>query len=137
MTAEERYEKTWNSFLIHLNHNPKAHLTAFCQERHVNSRTMQNWMIGKGYSVLRAKQEVRLAQAEARKQKEEAALMDTDKMFLPVETSQEPISCENHMLSGINVTFPNGTLVSIKKGSAKSVMQLMKLYEKEELLCLD
>lgn len=137
MTAEERYEKTWNSFLIYLNHNPKARLTAFCQERHVNSRTMQNWMIEKGYSVLRAKQEVRLAQAEARKQKEEAALMNTDKMFLPVETTQEPTSSEDHMLSGINVTFPNGTLVSIKKGSAKSVMQLMKLYEKEELLCLD
>ena len=44
---------------------------------------------------------------------------------------------EVDMLSGINVTFHNGTVVTIKKGSAKSVMQLMKLYEKEDLLCLD
>lgn len=31
---------------------------------------------------------------------------------------------------GITLTFPNGTIVTIKKGSAKSVMHLMKLYER-------
>ena len=37
----------------------------------------------------------------------------------------------------ICITFPNGTLVSVKKGCAKSVMALMKLYEKEDAGCLD
>ena len=41
------------------------------------------------------------------------------------------------LLYGINITFPNGTLVSVKKGCAKSVMSLMKLYEKEDAVCLD
>jgi len=45
--------------------------------------------------------------------------------------------CPENYLFGITLTFPNGTIVTIKKGSAKSVMHLMKLYEKEDLLCLD
>ena len=40
-------------------------------------------------------------------------------------------------LYGINITFPNGTVVSVKKGCAKSVMALMKLYEEEDAVCLD
>lgn len=136
MTAVEHYEKTWNSFLIYLNHYPNARLAPFCRERNVNSRSMHNWMISKGYSVRHAKQEARLVQAEEQKQAEEM-LLNSGKMFLPVESTMGPTSHEEYMLSGINVTFPNGTMISIKKGCAKSVMQLMKLYEKEELLCLD
>ena len=45
--------------------------------------------------------------------------------------------CPENYLFGITLTFPNGTIVTIKKGSAKSVMHLMKLYEKEDMLCLD
>lgn len=134
--AEERYEKAWNSFLIYLNHHPKAQLKPFLIERHINHRTMQNWLCEKGYSVYKAKREVLVAQAETRKQKNEAAKADAGEMFLPLQPSFEPAK-EVDMLSGINVTFPNGTVVTIKKGSAKSVMQLMKLYEKEDLLCLD
>ena len=44
MTANERFEKAWNSFLVYLNRNPKAQLTPFLKERHVNHRTMMNWM---------------------------------------------------------------------------------------------
>lgn len=55
MTANERFEKAWDSFLVYLNRNPKAQLTPFLKERHVNHRTMMNWMCEKGYSVLRAK----------------------------------------------------------------------------------
>ena len=45
MTANERYEKAWDSFLVYLNRNPKATLSPFLKERHVNHRTMMNWMI--------------------------------------------------------------------------------------------
>ena len=44
MTANERYEKAWDSFLVYLYRNPKAQLTPFLKERHVNHRTMMNWM---------------------------------------------------------------------------------------------
>ena len=56
--------------------------------------------------------------------------------ILPMEMPSEPVCPENYLF-GITLTFPNGTIVTIKKGSAKSVMHLMKLYEKEDMLCLD
>ena len=35
MTANERFEKAWGSFLVYLNRNPKAQLTPFLKERHI------------------------------------------------------------------------------------------------------
>ena len=136
MTTNERFEKAWNSFLIYLNRNPKAHLTPFLKERHVNHRTMQNWMSEKGYSVLRAKHEIREVQEAARKERAEASTANTGVMFVPMESPTIDLPMED-LLQGINITFPNGTVVSIKKGCAKSVMALMNLYEKEDAVCLD
>lgn len=64
MRATERYERAWNAFQIHLNHNPKASLIPFLKERHVSHRSMHRWMSEKGYSVRLAKQQIRLLQAE-------------------------------------------------------------------------
>ena len=129
MRATERYERAWNAFQIHLNHNPKASLIPFLKERHVNHRSMHRWMSEKGYSVRLAKQQIRLLQAEARKECSEAIAKDTGMMFLPMEMPSEPVCPENYLF-GITLTFPNGTIVTIKKGSVKSVMHLMKLYER-------
>jgi hypothetical protein len=136
MTANERFEKAWGSFLVYLNRNPKAQLTPFLKERHINHRTMMNWMCEKGYSVLRAKKEIRQAQEAARREKAEASTSSTGMMFVPMEPPTIDLPMED-LLYGINITFPNGTLVSVKKGCAKSVMALMKLYEKEDAVCLD
>ena len=136
MTVNERYEKAWDSFLVYLYRNPKAQLTPFLKERHVNHRTMMNWMSEKGYSVLRAKQEIRQAQEVALREKAEASASRTGIMFVPMEPPAIELPLED-LLYGINITFPNGTLVSVKKGCAKSVMALMKLYEKEDTACLD
>ena len=95
MRAEERYERAWNAFQIHLNHNPKASLIPFLKERHVNHRMMYRWMSEKGYSVKLAKQQIRLLQAEARKEKSEATAKDTGMMFLPMEM---PSKCLSHFL---------------------------------------
>lgn len=97
---------------------------------------MMNWMCEKGYSVLRAKQEIRQAQEAARREKAEASTSSTGMMFVPMEPPAIDLPMED-LLYGINITFPNGTLVSVKKGCAKSVMALMKLYEKEDAVCLD
>ena len=40
-------------------------------------------------------------------------------------------------MSGISFTFPDGTQVNIKHGSAQSVMSFLKLYQMEGLPCLD
>ena len=90
MRATERYERAWNAFQIHLNHNPKASLIPFLKERHVNHRSMHRWMSEKGYSVRLAKQQIRLLQAEARKECSEAIAKDTGMMFLPMEMPSDP-----------------------------------------------
>ena len=65
-----------------------------------------------------------------------ASALSTGMMFVPMEPPAIDLPMED-LLYGINITFPNGTLVSVKKGCAKSVMALMKLYEKEDAVCLD
>lgn len=95
---------------------------------------MHRWMSEKGYSVRLAKQQIRLLQAEARKDCSEAIAKDTGMMFHG-NAIRPRLSRE--LSFGIPLTFPNGTIVTIKKGSVKSVMHLMKLYEKEDMLCLD
>lgn len=136
MTANERFEKAWNSFLIYLKRNPKAKLAPFLRERHVDYGTMQNWMCEKGYSVLRAKSEIRAAQKAACKEKAKVSTVNTGMMFVPMEPPTAELPVED-ILHGINMTFPNGTVVSVRKGCAKSVMALMKLYEKEDARCSD
>ena len=136
MTANERFEKAWGSFLVYLNRNPKTQLTSFLKERHINQRTMMNWMSEKGYCVLLAKQAIRQDQEAARREKAEASILSTGMMFVTMEPPTIDLPMED-LLYGINITFPNGTVVSVKKGCAKSVMALMKLYEKEDAGCLD
>lgn len=110
MRATERYERAWNAFQIHLNHNPKASLIPFLKERHVNHRSMHRWMSEKGYSVRLAKQQIRLLQAEARKECSEATAKDTGMMFLPMEMPSDSVCPENYLF-GITLTFSLGSIV--------------------------
>ena len=58
---------------------------------------MHRWMSEKGYSVRLAKQQIRLLQAEARKECSEAIAKDTGMMFLPMEIPSEPVCPENYL----------------------------------------
>ena len=135
MTANERYEKAWNSYLVLLNRDSKSRLTPFLREQHVNIRGMQKWMSEKGLSVQSAKQQIRMCQSQAFSESLPPCSETTGAMFLPVETSVPAKSQD--LLNGVSFMFPDGTNVSIKSGSAKAVISLMKLYQKEELLCLE
>lgn len=135
MTANERYEKAWNAYLVLLNRDSKSRLTPFLRNQHIHVRGMQKWMSEKGLSVQSAKLQIRMCQEHARKESLPPCPETTGTMFLPVESSTP---AESHdLLSGVSFVFPDGTHVSIKSGSAKAVISLMKLYQKEELLCLE
>ena len=59
-------------------------------------------------------------------------------LFLPMTTDQpalQPESCD--ILSGVSLVFPDGTQVNIRRGSAQAVMSFLKLYQREDLPCLD
>ena len=137
MTAKERYEQVWNRYLVLLNKNPKARLTPFLRTEHIYHRGMQQWMYLNGLSVQIAKQKIRMLQLEASEESRYPSSSSTGAMFLPVETSSCSHDDTSEMLSGISVTFPDGSQVSIKHGSAHAVMSFLKLYSREEALCLD
>ena len=92
--------------------------------------------IGHHERNLPKKHEIREVQEAARKERAEASTANTGVMFVPMESPTIDLPVED-LLQGINITFPNGTVVSVKKGCAKSVMALMKLYEKEDAVFLD
>lgn len=124
-------------FLLSLSESkPQGPTYSFLEGKTCKSSHHDELDVRKGYSVLRAKKEIRQAQEAARREKAEASASSTGMMFVPMEPPTIDLPMED-LLYGINITFPNGTLVSVKKGCAKSVMALMKLYEKEDAGCLD
>lgn len=141
MTANERYEKTWNQFLVQLDKDTSLRLTPFLREQSISIRGMQQWMQNKGLAVKEAKTRLRMCHAGSRKEPHAAcpaSPSSSDPLFLPVETPvQSAASKPADMLSGISFTFPDGTQVSIKSGTARAVMSFMKLYQREDALCLD
>ena len=59
-------------------------------------------------------------------------------LFLPMTTDQPALQSEPcDILSGVSLVFPDGTQVNIKRGSAQAVMSFLKLYQREDLPCLD
>ena len=57
-------------------------------------------------------------------------------MFVGMEGGRIDVGMEE-VVYGIKIRFGNGSLVWVKKGCGKCVMGLMKVYEKEDGVCLD
>ena len=136
-TAEERYEETWNSYLVLLDKDPKASLTSFTKSKSVYYRGMAKWMSRKGLSVFDAKAKIRACHRKALSV--EPVPCDKGSMFLPVTTDEMAsgsLSSEPDVLSGVSLTFPDGTIVNIKRGSAKALVSFLSLYRKGGEPCL-
>ena len=94
---------------------------------------MARWMQNNGLSVRKAKVLLRECKKSADKQRP-----PSDSMFLPV-TADFTLSHKetSDMLDGGCFTFPDGTQVNIKRGTAEAVMSFLKLYQREDQPCLD
>ena len=92
-----------------------------------------------GYSVSEAKDRVLQLRMEA----PASVSSDPASVFLPVEVSEGAASAASaanaqpDLLTGISLTLPDGTAVSIRRGSASAVVSFLKLYTKEDLPCSD
>ena len=138
MTAEERYEWAWKRYLVRLNKNSKIRLASFLREVHVYQRGMERWMYAKGLSVKETKRLIRESQNRAKYEQLLPSSGTTGSMFLPVEAGYADGLAESvDTMSGISFTFPDGTQVNIKRGSAQAVMSFLKLYQMDGLPCLD
>ena len=135
--AEERYEETWNSYLELLNKDPRASLVSFTKLKSVYYRGMTKWMSHNGLSVYDAKAKIR--ECHRKSLSGEPVTCNTTSMFLPVtadETASGNPMADADLLSGVSLTFPDGTIVNIKRGSAKALVSFLSLYRKGGEPCL-
>lgn len=138
MTAAKRYESVWNAFLNELPHNPTTTLTSFLKRCNVRQGRMKRWMENHGLSVKEAKKRLRDCQHDGIGDPMSPLSEDSGSLFLPMATDKPaPRSESCDILSGVSLTFPDGTQVNIKRGSAQAVMSFLKLYQREDLPCLD
>ena len=138
MIASKRYESVWNTFLQELTRDSAVTLSSLQKKWHVNRSGMKQWMRNSGLSVKEAKKHIH----ECRHYAEEGQMLPlpatAGNLFLPMTTDQpalQPESCD--ILSGVSLVFPDGTQVNIRRGSAQAVMSFLKLYQREDLPCLD
>ena len=135
-TADARYEKTWHQFLSELEKQPRLRLATYLRSVHVRQRGFEKWLYGHGYSVQEAKRRVLKFQRETETLDSSVSSSPT---ILPVRMVSEPeipiFTCD--LLTGISLTFPDGTVVNIRRGSAEAVVSFLKLYSGEGEPCSD
>lgn len=134
LTADARYEKTWHQFLFELGRHPTLRLAAYLRYKHVHHRGFEKWMYRNGYSVHAAKDRLLSLRMESVATENPEA-----PSFLPVfpGNQQETDTQAGDILSGISLTLPDGTSVSIRRGSAEAVVSFLKLYSGEGAPCSD
>ena len=133
MTADARYEKAWHQFLSALERQPRLRLAPFLRSQHVYQRGFEKWMYSHGHSVGDAKGRVLQLRMDA----ESSSSPDAPSGFLPVDVREDAASPQPDLLTGISLTLPDGTAVSIRRGSAAAVVSFLKLYTKEDQPCSD
>lgn len=135
-TADARYERTWHLFLSELERQPRLQLAAYLRSRHVHHRGFEKWMSRHGYSVREAKG--RILRLKMESGNTEGGVVDSGP-FLPVRLSGngDEVPDSHGMLAGISLTLPDGTVVSIRRGSAEAVVSFLKLYSGEVSPCSD
>ena len=133
LTADARYENAWHQFLSALEKQPCLRLAPFLRSLHVHRRGFEKWMYSHGYSVGEAKGRVLQLRMDA----QSSSSPDTPSCFLPVEVREDASSPQPGLLTGVSLTLPDGTTVSIRRGSAGAVVSFLKLYSGEGLPCSD
>ena len=133
MSADARYEKAWHQFLSVLEKQPRLRLSVFLRSQHVHQSGFTKWMYRHGHSVGDAKGRVLQLRMDA-----QASLQpDASSSFLPVDVREDAAPPQPCLLTGVSLTLPDGTTVSIRRGSAGAVVSFLKLYMQEDMPCSD
>ena len=131
-SVSARYEKIWNDYLSALAKKPHLLLSHFLKSRHVGTRGFEMWMSRRGLSARQAK-------AQAQSLQPELSNAPSGSSILPV-VLHEDSRLESHpydILMGISLTLPDGTVITIRRGSAEAVVSFLKLYSGEGSPCSD
>jgi hypothetical protein len=133
--VSSRNEKVWDDYLSELALNPSLSLASFLRTRHVGVHSYENWMSRKGYSAREAKAHAASLQPEPLRRE----AMTPEESFVPVVVREgfRPESNPGDILTGISLTLPDGTVISIRRGSAETVVSFLRLYSGEGKPCSD
>ena len=131
-----RYGKLWDEYLSDLVNNPNLPLSRFLRLRHIGIHGFEMWMSRKGLSALQAKANAKRLQPELQKKDSAEAI---ESSLVPVVLHEDSRSESNtcDFLTGISLTLPDGTVISIRRGSAEAVVSFLKLYSGEGSPCSD
>ena len=135
-SSDARYEKIWHLYLSELELQPDLRLTSYLRSRQVNRCTFATWMLRHGHSVREARSLVLRSVEYAQ---------STAGTFLPVLIDGQEGTCGREravahdcdQLTGVSLALPDGTVVSIRRCSAESVVSFIKLYTGEGVPCSD
>lgn len=127
-----RYEKIWDDYLSELTTMPNLRLCSYLRARGINVHGYENWMSRRGHSARLARLHALNLQPEPLK-KESCTVAESS--FVPVVLHEESNSCD--ILTGISLTLPDGTVITIRRGSAEAVVSFLKLYSGEGSPCSD
>ena len=138
MTATERYEKAWTTFLQQLEQNPQTCLRSITTEQHVYYKGMSKWLSANGLSVKQAKKTVLSTNSgKSCSRNKSSECSDTaESMFVPIR-KQCAATITGSMLHGVSLTFPDGIIVNVAQIDTRSVMDLIRIYNTEVVTCLD
>jgi len=97
---------------------------------HVNYDGMKKWLSSCGLSVSLLKSRAGSFHAEVREE-------TGDRMFLPVIPSQPDKSASSppDYLCGVSLTFPDGTVLAVRRCSPEALVELVTRYRKEVAPC--
>lgn len=131
-----RYSKIWDEYLSGLTKDPHLQIRSLLRKHNVGFHCYEIWMSRNGHSVRQAKAYAASLQPESLKKE---TVLVPESSFVPVAVQKESHldfnACD--ILTGISLTLPDGTVISIRRGSAEAVVSFLKLYSGEEAPCSD
>ena len=131
-----RYGKLWDEYLSNLVNDPNLSLSRFLRLRHIGIHGFEMWMSRKGLSALQAKANAKRLQPESQK-KDSTVAMESSLVPIVVHEDSHSESNTCNVLTGISLTLPDGTSISIRRGSAEAIVSFLKLYSGEGSPCSD
>ena len=131
-----RYEKIWNDYLSELTTTPNLSIRSYLRSHRISIHCYENWMSRHGHSAIRAKAHAISLQPDMAKKD---SLEPAGSSLVPIVLREDSHSESNSrdILTGISLTLPDGTVITIRRGSAEAVVSFLKLYSGEGSPCSD
>lgn len=147
MANNEDCQLLWNAYVHALMKDPSLCLSTFIKGQPITRGCINEWLRKNHLSIYDTKAKVKRCLVEFRNGADAVSIplpadiheqeAVSDNVFVPLQIAEQPVAkTPSENLSGISITFPDGTQVSIRQGGPRAVMEFLKLYKSEEAICL-